>query len=124
MVAKESKIEDLLFVVRTNMKRIRNKKGVTLQELGNRLDKDPSYLSRMESGKKKLNFDIIDEYAIHLSVDPFQFFLPTEMSSSERDLKNRENKTNNVAIFGNVPDGIEINEETFRKWAEENKHKK
>lgn len=109
-LSKESKIDDLLFVIRTNMKRIRKEKGKTLQQMSDELGKDPSYLSRMEAGKKKLNFDIIDEYAISLGVDPFDFFLPSGMVVKD------ENNPMSIKAFGDGVDLSTIDMETLEKW--------
>lgn len=45
-------------------------KGLTLEELGDQTDLSPSYLSRLESGSRRLNADIIEKLCEVLSCQP------------------------------------------------------
>jgi XRE family transcriptional regulator, fatty acid utilization regulator len=50
------------------LRHLRNRAGITLEELGRRLGKQPSYLSMLENGKRDPNLRLIDKLAAALGV--------------------------------------------------------
>lgn len=108
---KVSKIDDLLLVVRTNMRRIRKEKGKTLDDLFEETGISKSYLSRIENGKQKLNFDIIDKYSMVLGIDPFDFFVPQTII---------QDSGTPIYAFGTSLKNSDIDVTKLEKWIQEN----
>jgi len=48
------------------IKKLRNKKGITQQELANRLDKKFQYISNIETGKRNVSLEMYSEICIAL----------------------------------------------------------
>jgi transcriptional regulator with XRE-family HTH domain len=61
---------DICSVIGTNIRKLRNSKKLSQEELAFRAEIDRSYLSEIENGYKKLSVVMLDQIAIALSVDP------------------------------------------------------
>lgn len=57
-----------------NVAKIRQQKGISAYELSLRLSKDPSYISKLESGKINITLKVILQLAEILGVSATEFF--------------------------------------------------
>lgn len=57
-----------------NVAKIRQQKGISAYELSLRLAKDPSYISKLESGKINITLKVILQLAEILGVSATEFF--------------------------------------------------
>lgn len=70
------------------IRHLRKEKGLTLRELGEKINLNYSHLSRLESGKKTPNVQVIELLASFYKVSPNYFFdesLDTELTKDEEE---------------------------------------
>jgi transcriptional regulator with XRE-family HTH domain len=60
------------------IRELRKKRGYTLRELGEKLNFDHSYLSKVENGRKTPSIELLQQMADFFSVDISYFFMKDE----------------------------------------------
>ncbi|MEK3819637.1 helix-turn-helix transcriptional regulator [Cytobacillus sp. FSL W8-0315] len=60
------------------IREIREEKKITLEELGNKIGKSKSFISKLETGKKKINLENLQLIASALDVDMIEFLSDKE----------------------------------------------
>ena len=68
----------------TNLRRIRNDRGVSQEGLANEAGVDRAYLSRVERAVTYVGLEIVGELADVLDVDPVEFFRRPGRAGSRR----------------------------------------
>jgi len=68
----------------TNLRRIRNDRGVSQEGLANEAGVDRAYLSRVERAVTYVGLEIVGKLADVLEVDPVEFFRRQTRSGSRR----------------------------------------
>lgn len=71
------------------IKTIRAAKGISQKELGEKLELNSSYLSRIEKGERIPSVDLLEAIAKQLQI-PFYLFML--LSSQKEDMKNTDEK--------------------------------
>jgi transcriptional regulator with XRE-family HTH domain len=71
----------------TNLRRIRNDRGVSQEGLANDAGVDRAYLSRVERAVTYVGLEIVGKLADVLEVDPVEFFHRRTRSGSRRKAK-------------------------------------
>ncbi len=66
---------EIYSVIGTNIRRLRNSKELSQEELAFRAEIDRSYLSEIENGQKKLSVAILDQIANALKVKITDLFV-------------------------------------------------
>ncbi len=74
-----------------NVKYYRFRKGYTQEQLAEKMDVTPNYISRLERGMHNPPFIMIDKVADALSVEPYELFIKRDDLTK---LPNRVNLTN------------------------------
>ena len=67
-----------------NLRRFREAKGWNQEDLGNRLNRAPSYVSMLETGIRGASGKMVDRLAKILEVDPGTFFVVEERRTPVR----------------------------------------
>ena len=74
-------MEDLRDVVATNLRRVRNAKKITQDDLAYDAGVSRSYLSQLEKGKFFVSIKVLGKLAVALNVEPAEFLrLPSKRS--------------------------------------------
>jgi transcriptional regulator with XRE-family HTH domain len=77
---------DLRELFATNLRRIRQQRGVSQEQLAHDAEVDRAYLSRVERAVTYVGLEIIGKLADVLGVDPVEFFRrPTRASRRKTD---------------------------------------
>jgi transcriptional regulator with XRE-family HTH domain len=69
----------------TNLKRIRQDRGVSQEGLANEAGVDRAYLSRVERALTYVGLEIVGKLADVLEVDPIEFFRPSRSRSRRKE---------------------------------------
>jgi transcriptional regulator with XRE-family HTH domain len=75
---------DLREVFATNLRRLRNAKGLSQDDLAHDADISRSYLSQLEKGEFYASLKIIEKLASTLDVEPAEFLRPHKPSKKAR----------------------------------------
>ncbi len=76
---------NILSSVGAKIQNIREKKGITQDQLGERTGMSPKYISAIERGKKNLTVLTLEKVAKGLDVEPFELLvLPTGLDAEAR----------------------------------------
>jgi transcriptional regulator with XRE-family HTH domain len=61
-----------------NLRRLRNRKGYTQEDLAERCESSKNYISQMESGRRHPSHEMLDRLCRALQANPMDFYLPPE----------------------------------------------
>ena len=68
-------MEEIIFQIGTKIKEIRKKRGLTQAKLAERINVDPKYISRLETGNSTPSIATIAKISETLDVEMFNFFI-------------------------------------------------
>lgn len=99
------------------LKKIRIEKGLSLRELGRRINISYSYLSRIENGKQKPHLDLLESLSKTMNVHISDFFIDESKSTfneTEKDVLSRKDVTKEF-----LKDNYELEEDVTDEQLEE-----
>ncbi|MFH1077617.1 MAG: response regulator [Pseudomonadota bacterium] len=70
-----------------SIKRLRKNKGLSLEQLGRLCGCSKSYLSRLETGQRRIDVDRLQCIALHLDVEPDYFFRSSQNQDQSKPAK-------------------------------------
>ena len=68
-------MEEIIFQIGNKIKEIRKKRGLTQAELAEKINVDPKYISRLETGNSTPSIPTIAKISETLDVEMFNFFI-------------------------------------------------
>ena len=77
-------MEDMRQVVARNLRRIRQDRSLTQEELSFRAEVDRSYISQLENGQYAASVEMLAKLAKALNVEPAAFFEPPPKRARRR----------------------------------------
>ena len=80
-----AKKNDVRTLLARNLKRLRNKKGLSQLALANEAGVSHPFINDIEQGKKWVSAETIDKLCKVLKAEPHQLFIPENDSVSEKD---------------------------------------
>ena len=78
MPAASPQEERLRFVIGANVRRLRNKRGLTVEDAAHEGDIHGRHWQKIESGEVGLTLDMVGRLAAALEVDPLELFRPLD----------------------------------------------
>jgi len=69
-------------LVSRNLRRLRSMQGMSQQKLAHASELTHNFVNDIESGKKGVSVKTLAKLSVALGVEPYQFFLPEDMSDS------------------------------------------
>jgi transcriptional regulator with XRE-family HTH domain len=61
-----------------NLRRLREKKGISQQRFAEKFEMDRAYISEIENGRRRSSLDLLDKIAAALGVQVHELLLPPE----------------------------------------------
>ena len=68
-------------LVGKNLKRIRSLQNISQMELSGRAGLSTNFINEIEQQKKGISFDTLSKLSLALNVEPYEFFLPEEITN-------------------------------------------